>query len=432
MEKKEKIRIAFVKYAGLAIGGSELWLQKLAVNLPKNKYEVDYYYCDSAPFLGSNYKTKNTNQDRLNYMRVNNINLIKFNVDAIDDRLPNNKWIGTDFWKKFDSKKYDLVQTIKAGPKEYPFYLIDLPIFEIVALAVGVDRSKNIAWSFHSSDWQRKEWVKLGGSVEKSSTLPAPIDKPATNENLRKELNIPENAVIAGFHQRADDNIWSNIPLEAFSKLDNPNWHFIVKNGSNKYREQAEKLNLKNIHFLGEDGDNIQISKFLNTIDIFAHGRKDGETFGAVFAEAMMHGKPCLSHYSPIANAQKETMGNGGLFADNLDDYAEKLKKLFESKELRLSLGQNGKKIAEEKYSIQKCIDSLTEVYDYIINKGPKPRDEHYFELKKLKKNKITFKKIIRIIYDYPLVERFIDKVYSVPFFKKIFVNLVLYFKKLN
>jgi UDP-glucose 4-epimerase len=57
-EKKEKIRIAFVKYAGLAIGGSELWLQKLAVNLPKNKYEVDYYYCDSAPFLGSNIKQK--------------------------------------------------------------------------------------------------------------------------------------------------------------------------------------------------------------------------------------------------------------------------------------------------------------------------------------------------------------------------------------
>jgi hypothetical protein len=54
-------------------------------------------------------------------MRVNNINLIKFNVDAIDDRLPNNKWIGTDFWKKFDSKKYDLVQTIKAGPKNIRF-----------------------------------------------------------------------------------------------------------------------------------------------------------------------------------------------------------------------------------------------------------------------------------------------------------------------
>jgi glycosyltransferase involved in cell wall biosynthesis len=98
--------------------------------------------------------------------------------------------------------------------------------------------------------------------------------------------------------------------------------------------ENKLKTKFKNIHFLGEDGDNIQISKFLNTIDIFAHGRKDGETFGAVFAEAMMHGKPCLSHYSPIANAQKETMGNGGLLLIILMTTQKNLKNYLKARSL--------------------------------------------------------------------------------------------------
>ena len=362
-----KIRIAFIKFAGLSAGGTERWLQMMAANLPKNEFKIDYYYCDSCQYVGSGYKHSDTNQNRLKYMLVHNINLIKFKIGKKDITKPTHDWINTDFWEIFDEKKYDLVQTAKAGPKEYPYYLINLPIIEFISLNAGVDFSSNIAWSIHLSQWQRIRWHKKGGNIQRSSIIPIPASPPSSNQNLREKLNIPDNAIIAGFHQRNDDNIFSPIPLEAFSKLNNNNYHFIIMGGGEKYKEQAKELGIKNIHFLNHCGSDEEISQFLNTLDIFAHGRKDGETFGTVFAEAMMHGLPCLSHWSPIANAQQETMSTGGLFAKDLNDYTKKLKILFEDINLIKKLALNGKKYAQENYSIKSCINKLSNIYRNII-----------------------------------------------------------------
>ena len=46
----KKIKIAFIKYAGCASGGTEKFLQVIAANLNKNKFEVDYFYCDATPY----------------------------------------------------------------------------------------------------------------------------------------------------------------------------------------------------------------------------------------------------------------------------------------------------------------------------------------------------------------------------------------------
>lgn len=363
----KKIRVAFIKFGGLAVGGTELWLQKIAANLPRERFEIDYYYCDAAPLIGIDHKHADTNPDRLKYMQKNAVNLIKFNVQVVDYRFHYHRWIGTDFWKLFDSKKYDLIQTAKAGPKEYPFYLINLPILEMVSLANRPDKSKNIAWSFHPSSWQRDVWLKKGGNKNRSSVLPPLLEQPLTADNYRKELNIPRDAIVAGFHQRADDNIWSPIPLNAFSKCQNPNWHFIMKGGSKLYKKQADELGLKNIHFLPSDGDDVTVSKFLNTLDFFAHGRRDGETFGAVIAEALIHGKPCLSHYSDTGlNAQKETMGTAGLFAINEKDYTEKLYSLFSDKKIRDELTIEANKNSS-KYSIESTVKLVTDVYDEVL-----------------------------------------------------------------
>lgn len=364
----KKIKIACVKYAGLAVGGSELWLQKLAAFLPKDRYEVDYYYCDAAPYIGSNYFHVTTDPIRGQFLRDHGVTPIEFKVGAKDVRTRKHIWRNTNFFEVFDASKYDIVQTVKAGGIEYPFYLLKVPIVEVVALGYSVDPSRNIAWSFHSSPWQRAQWVRLGGSIKKSSVLPAPIEKPLTDKNYRQELSIPEDAIVAGFHQRTDDEIFSPIPLIAFSKCQDNNWHFIIKGGSIKYREQAKELHLKNFHFIEKCAEAINISKFLNTIDIFAHGRKDGETFGAVLAEALMHGKPCLSHFSPTgANAQPETMGPAGMFARNQEEYTAALRKLFSDYSWRAKLTARAKKQAEDNYSIESFIDTVNEKYHEIL-----------------------------------------------------------------
>ena len=415
----KKNRIAFIKFGGLSSGGTERWLQMMAVNLPKDKFEVDYYYCDSAPYIGSDYKHSNTDPDRLNYMLKNKINLIKFNVGYKDITVPTHNWIDTNFWDVFDSSNYDFVQTAKAGEKEYPYYLINLPIVEYITLSGGVDFSPNVVHSIHLSEWQRSRWIKNGGKMEKSSIIPIPVERPVSNENLRKELNIPLDAIVAGYHQRVDNNIASEIPLKAFSKIQNPNWHFIIMGGGSKYRELAKELDLKNIHFLDSNGDPIRISLFLNTLDIFAHGRKDGETFGTVLAEAMIHGLPCLSHFSGIADAQPETMGPGGFFAKDLNEYTNKLEDFFKNKELREKIGNLGKDYAEKNYTIEGCVKKLCLVYEKVLNDIKFIDKKVFDDIKKKRDKEIKYtlkKKIIisikKIVYNkyFFICYRFIKK----------------------
>ena len=229
-----------------------------------------------------------------------------------------------------------------------------------------------------------------------------------------EQAEAGKKALVAGFHQRADNNIFSPIPLEAFSRIKNPQFYFALLCGSSKYKALAEKLRIKNIRFIKPKSDELTISKFLNTLDIFAHGRKDGETFGTVFAEAMMHKKPCLSHWSPIANAHKETMGPAGLFAKDLDDYTEKLHSLFTNHELRKKLALSAKPFAEKHYSLQAAVKNLAKIYHDVYKKH-----------KSYKKSKFKY-----AIHAYNNIDILVRKYGVARKIKKVITNPKLIIKK--
>ena len=371
-----KIRVAFIKFGGLSAGGTERWLQMMAAHLPKDDFEIDYYYCAAAPYVGSDDKHASTDPDRLRYMQEHQANLVEFHVGAKDVTKPTHDWIDTDFWKVFDPRRYDLVQTAKAGPAEYPYFLIDKPIIEYVTLLAGVDHSPNIARSIHLSQWQRAGWFRRGGDPLKSAVIPIPADPPTSTDTLRRELNIPETALVAGFHQRNDDRIASPIPLSAFAAMRCKDHYFVIMGGGPFYRRQVHELGLRNVRFVDHSGDTRLISTFLNTLDLFAHGRKDGETFGTVFAEAMMHGLPCLSHaVRKGANAQKETMGPAGLFAQDLQDYTRKMERLFNDEPFRKALRSKARRHAEEYYSLERALKDLAAIYAETLGRTASSRE---------------------------------------------------------
>jgi FkbM family methyltransferase len=341
----------------------------MAMNLPKESFEVDYYYCDAAPYIGSDDRHGDTDPARLKQMKDSGVCLIQFHVGAYDLTKPTHDWVDTDFWKVFDPGKYDLIQTAKAGHSQYPYYLIDLPVVELVAMAwAGVDHSPNIAWTIHPSSWQWGQWLQRGGRLDRVSVIPGPALRPNTTEDLRRELGIPPQHVTAGLLQRADNHIFSPIPLKAFSRVCRPDRHFIIMNGGSLYQRQAKALGLQNIHFIPHSGQEKAASKFFNTLDFFAHGRKDGETYGTVLAEAMMHGKPCLSHYAKWgANAQPETMGPAGLWASDLEDYTIKLDQLYSDPNLRTQLASKARQHAEDHFSIEGGVKKLIRAYKMVL-----------------------------------------------------------------
>jgi len=366
----KKYKIAFIKFGGLSAGGTERWLQTMAANIDRSKFDIDYFYCDSAPYVNSDYKAPDTDIYRKKYMEKHKVNLIKFHVSAKDITKPNHPWIDTDFWEVFDESKYDLIQTAKAGHPEYPFTEMNNKVVEYITLSGMVDNSKNIVKSISLSYWTKNKWLQLGGNPKKADVVYIPVEEPCTKETYNKELKIPKDAIVCGFHQRNDNFIFSRIQLDAIKKLNNSNIHIIIFGGGDNYKIQAKKIKLKNINFLPHTGDSKIISKFLNTLDIYTHGRSDGETFGTVLAEAMIHGKPCISHYVKHgANAMEETIGPAGYVVSSVDEYVLILKKMINDKKLRISLGYAGLMYARANYSISKTTKKLENIWIDLLKK---------------------------------------------------------------
>ena len=108
-----KIRIAFIKFGGLCIGGSERFLQVVAANLSRDLFDVDYYYCDAAPYLGSSGRHGDTNPDRLKYMQDNRVRLIKFNVQFHDRGSSGRPLSVGCYWEEKETKEqYNFFQDL--------------------------------------------------------------------------------------------------------------------------------------------------------------------------------------------------------------------------------------------------------------------------------------------------------------------------------
>ena len=361
-----KNKIAFIKFGGLAAGGTERFLHAIAANLPKQDFDVDFYYCDSAPYIGSDWIHPNTDPFRKKYLEENGVNLIKFNVQYKDIRTPTHVWINTNFWSLFNEEKYDVVVSGRAGHPEYPFTEIKhVPIINILTLIAGVDNQTNIFKTIQISNWSGEKWVAQGGDKNRLEIISLFQKFPdISNENMRSELNL-ENKFIYGFHQRDTEQMFSPIPLNSYKLIESDDTCFLLLGGSSKYKEQALNLNLKNFINLKHTGDEKIIHSFLETIDVFSHGRKDGETFGAVFVEAFYHKKPIISHLAE-ANGHVEVIADGGvvLNENDIDSYAKEMKKLKNDREYYLKKSEAGYNRYVNNYSIENQMKKIINLFN--------------------------------------------------------------------
>ena len=55
-----------------------------------------------------------------------------------------------------------------------------------------------------------------------------------------------------------------------------------------------------------------------------------------------------------------------GLFADSAEMWERSLVRLIEDRDMRIALGESGRKLVEEKYSVVVAADSLVAVLDAI------------------------------------------------------------------
>tara|TARA_Y100001937_G_scaffold62962_1_gene86420 strand:+ start:1362 stop:2459 length:1098 start_codon:yes stop_codon:yes gene_type:complete len=357
------IKVAFIKFGGMAIGGTEKVLQTVAAELPKDKFHVDYFYCDAAPYIGSDYKHLDTDESRVEYCKSHGVNLIKFNVEFKDLRTSTHDWINTDFWDYFKEEDYDLIQTGRSGHPEYPFYMINkTPIVDSIHLSGMAENKSNSLKTVLISEEQRQKWIASGGPADRAVIIPNPLKIPDVGSvNYRDEFGW-ENKFIFGLHQRRDNHIFSPIPLEAYEEMETDDTAFLLLGGSESYQKQAKDLGLKNFKHLPTTGDLDIIHKFLNTLNVYAHGRSDGEQCSCAIIEAMSHGLPVISHTAP-SMGQLEQIADAGKVVDNYEQYSNVMIDMLYDKKYYDECASNSMKRYNQVYKLETVINKYIEIY---------------------------------------------------------------------
>jgi glycosyltransferase involved in cell wall biosynthesis len=370
---ENKTKVAFIKFGGCASGGTEKFIQNIAVNLSKDKYDITYFYCDSAPYIGSDWVHPDTDPSRKAFLEKSGIKLVKFKVEAKDVRYPTHPWVGTDFFDIFNEKDFDVIQTARAGHPEFPFtHINSTSIVDAVTLPGMAENKANVEKVIHISKFQSETWIKAGGDPEKVVIVPIFSEiKQEDGDDFRKELGISETDFVFGFHQRNDPGISSPVPLQAFKQLcssNPPEIHFVLMGGSHKHDEWAKHLEIKNFHHLPHSGDIKTVEKFLRTLNVFSHGRSDGETFGLSIAEAMCYSLPVVSH-AALSMGHVETIGRGGIVAESVQDYATEMLNLFKDENYRKSKSAMAKSEYETRLSTPANIRKIESIYEEVVKK---------------------------------------------------------------
>ncbi len=371
----KKIRIAFIKYGGLTAGGSEKLLQIIAAYLPKERFDVTYFYTDMAPSIGPSNMCLPTDETRKKFLEKHNVSIVKCSIQKIDLTSPFCNWVGTDFFEKFNEEAFDIIQTCRAGHKEFPFTKIrKKPIIDIIALSSGSDNQYNIARVLHICSWSVKGWVKRGGDKIRARIVSLPIAiEGDTKEDRRIELSL-HNKFVYGMHQRTSNDIFSPFPLLAYSQMETQATAFVLMGGGDKYKKQAEELGIKNIHFLEATGDVSKVFSFLRTLDVYAHGRKDGEVNSQAMAEAMYVGLPIVSHVSKINNGHIECIKDAGKVVETVSEYQEELARLRDEGEYYAFRREKALERFRENYEVHGQIKRYIDIYEDVYkNPFPKP-----------------------------------------------------------
>jgi glycosyltransferase involved in cell wall biosynthesis len=115
---------------------------------------------------------------------------------------------------------------------------------------------------------------------------------------------------------------------------------------------------------------NVDINKFYRSLDIFVLPSIVKEAFGLVLCEAMFCGVPVITTDS---GAQAEIVQNGynGLIVKpgDAEGLAAALINLLDDAEQRKLLAHNGQQVVCAKFSVNKCVEGINEVYDNITTK---------------------------------------------------------------
>jgi len=150
----------------------------------------------------------------------------------------------------------------------------------------------------------------------------------------------------------------------------------IIGDGDKQYMDflkyEQTRLNLKNIVFTGflsgETKANVLSSLSYLVVP------SDFENFGMIIPEALIKGIPVIA--SKGTPWEELNTYNCGWWVNNdVDTLVETIHKAIETSEnIRIEMGKRGQELVKNNYSIEVVAKKMTQLYDWILNGGEKPK----------------------------------------------------------
>lgn len=298
-----KKRILFFGLHSLSHGGTEKFLQILAKHLDKEKHDVYFLYPDTLDEAAGY-------QSRFTYTKSGGVTMIPFTYTQASPQPPH-------FISGLNPNINSLIKglgittfvTAGAGSANYPFSSIPKTPIVLLNIFGQPNMQKNIIQHLCvSSDVANR--VKRIIPENRVSVLPVPSEGPTPSSQekgllVRKKFNIPENEIVFGRIGRALDSIHDPIGINGFKIAleKRSDIHYLIMSPPPALVKQVQNEKIPNVYFAEPSSNEEDVWAFHAAIDVLAHFRFDGESYGLNIAESMLSGNPIISHKTHIWNS---------------------------------------------------------------------------------------------------------------------------------
>lgn len=278
----------------------------------------------------------------------------------------------------------DILHVYRSGFEQFPEpgLHVQVPHFVETNVFGFIDPNPRIDRTLYMSEWLMNYSLAQLNGIQHN--LPArrfdfvnnPVEDPASQIMLN--VDIPDDAIVLGRCGRPDNGIYNSVSVRAAHLLRMQGYpiHFLVAAPPSNMLDDLGKYGIP-FHTISPTTTASVLSQFYNRVDIYAHARADGETFGVNIAEAMMHAKPVVTHWATpsfpgmgVFQSQTELVDHGktGFIVENDPaEYAEALKKLIDDKQLRVNMGIEGMLKAKSEYHVTSCVQKLENIYRKVV-----------------------------------------------------------------
>ena len=208
--------------------------------------------------------------------------------------------------------------------------------------------------------------------------------QPENEEILKRDLGLPSSARVLGTVGRLVPKKNHRLFLDTASEVlkRHASTYFLIIGGGpmeTELRVYAQQLGIADrVIFTGPRSDVIQL---LGIFDIFlftSYHENEGEGLPNAVMEAMVRGLPCVASRSSGADElfcdgeAGYLIGETGYLTDpgTKEKFVHKVLTLLEDENLRKRMGQRGKAICKEKFSVQRMAKQFEDLYASLIRNG--------------------------------------------------------------